>query len=176
MKLLPLLCILCFSPFTLYGFQDCNLKILIDPVSKSIRANKITSNQGDDIDKNSFTINGITVNNNTLTLNTVTDLSLNLDLSPSKVLRRVWQCDFNNKVNKNNIVVKYTLVAANGQNGGISNGSAFIPTVVSTKRLRFRNRRKSVLGDIQFVFDLSHAQATVSGNYGGVLTIEVYEN
>ena len=176
MKLLPLLCILCLSPFTLYGFQDCKLKILVDPVSKSIRAGKITSNQGDDIAKDSFTINGITVNNNTLTLDTVTDLSLNLDLTPSVVKRRVWRCNFKKSVNRQNIVVNYTLVAANGQSGGISNGSAFIPITVSTQRLRFRNRRKRVLGDIKFVFDLSHAQARASGNYGGVLTIEVYEN
>ena len=176
MKLLPLLCILCLSPFTLYGFQDCKLKILIDPVSKSVRANKITLGQGDDIDKDSFSVNGLSVNNNVLTLDTINDLSLSLQLSPSIVKKRVWRCNFQKKVNKNNIVVKYTLVAANGQNGGISNGSAFIPTTVTTERLRFRNRRKRVLGDIKFAFDLSHTQATASGNYRGVLTIDVHEN
>lgn len=176
MKLLPLLCIVCLFPFSLYAFQDCKLKINFDPVSASISANKITLGQGDEIAENSISINGISVNNNILTLDTVNNSNLNLQLSQSTVKKKVWQCDFTKKVNKQNIVVNYTLVASNGQSGGISNGNAFIPTTVQTQRLRFRNRRKSVLGDIKLVFDLSHVQAKTSGNYGGVLNIEVYEN
>jgi len=140
----------------IYAFQDCTIKMLIDPVKKNIRANDITYGAGNDIAIDSFTIP--------------------LELSPSKIKKRVWRCKFSQSVNRQNIVVNYTLIASNGQSGGVSNGSSFIPTTMITDRLRFRNNDKVVRGDIGFQFNLNSPQAKLSGNYTGVLTIEVYEN
>ena len=176
MRLLSLLWLLSFFPFSLYGYQDCTFKIRINPVTETIRANDITLGQGDDISEDSISVNSLTFSGDTLTLDTLNNSNLSLVLSQSIVKKRVWRCNFQNSVNKDNVVVNYTLVATNGQQGGISNGNAFIPTTVKTDRLRFRRRRKRVLGDIEFILDLSDPRAKVSGSYSGVLTIEVYEN
>lgn len=175
MKLLPLLCLILLSPFTLYGFQECKLKIRLDPVKASIRAGKITSKAGDDIADDSIMANGLILSGDTLSLDTVNTPGTKLNLFPGKSKRRVWRCDFQNSVNIDNIAVKYTLVAANGRSGGISNGNAFIPITVRTRKLIYKNNRKTVFGDMKFIFDLSYVQAKASGQYGGVLTIEVYE-
>ena len=148
--------ILFIMALPVYGYQNCKFKVLVNPVNKNIAANKITNGNGDDI--------------------AIDDFNINLNLTPAYVRKKVWRCRFKKKVKRNRIYVKYTLVATNGQSNGISNGGFFIPTEVTTKRLRINNNRKVVKGDVKFKFDLGGAQATSSGNYTGVLTIEVYEN
>jgi len=165
-----------FSPLLLSAYQDCKLTILVDPVSKNFRARDI-SKDGNDVAKYGGSATGGSYNSDTLQLDVPLDINtVTLDLSPEYKKNSVWECSFQNSVNKNNIVVNYSLVATNGQGGGVSNGNAFIPVTVQNDRLRFRRRRKVVRGDIRFIFDLSASTAVRAGNYTGVLTIEVHEN
>jgi len=159
---------------SLQAYQDCKFKILKDPIRKRIKAREISST-GDDVVSEGGSASGGSLSGYTLTLDGAVDISnISLNLSPEYIKKKVWRCNFKRRVNRNRLVVNYTLTAANGQHGGISNGSAFIPVTVETDRLRIR-RRKKVKGDVKFIFDLSSSQATRSGNYTGVLNIEVYE-
>ena len=127
-------------------------------MSTGISADEITYGSGDDIAIDSWT--------------------MGLNLSPTFIESTVWRCRFKQEItNLENITVKYTLIASNGQSAGISYGNFFIPTTVRTTSLHFKDKQhKEVQGDIELAFDLGASQATSSGIYNGVLTIEVYEN
>lgn len=158
---------------SLHAYQDCKFKILKDPVFGSLDARDIAGSE--DIEADSGSASGGTYDSYTLTLDGAVDIgNVSLDLSPEFVKKQVWRCNFKRRINTNKLVINYTVTAANGRNGGISNGSAFIPVTVETNRLRIRRGRR-VKGDVRFIFDLSSSQATRSGNYSGVLNIEVYE-
>jgi hypothetical protein len=162
---------------SLQAYQDCKFKILKDPIRKRIKAREISS-AGDDVVSDGGSASGGSFSGYTLTLDGAVDISnVSLNLSPEYIKKKVWRCNFKRRIHKNRLVVKYTLTAANGQHGGISNGSAFIPVRVETDRLYIRSRRKKVKvkGNVKFIFDLSSSQATRPGNYTGVLNIEVYE-
>ena len=158
----------------LFALQDCRITILVDPVKKNIKANDITNGAGNDITSNAgaLTIDGLT-NTGGTPIDTTT---VGLNLSPAVTGRRVWRCDFQNPVNRQNLTVSYTLVSLNGQTGRVSLGSSSIPTTVRTKQLRFQRRGRVVTGDVEFQFDLSSPQMKHAGDYKGILTINVIEN
>ena len=143
-----------------------------------IKPNVITNGQGDDIEVSSLSTGLTSINANEITYTLGDDIAVAgfLNLSPIYAQSRGWVCRFKKKVNRQNIAVKYSLSASSGQSDGISYGNFFIPTTVRTKNLYFEKKDKQVVGDIEFEFDLRHPLATSSGNYSGVLTIEVYEN
>jgi len=158
----------------LFAYQDCRITILVDPVKKKIRASNITNGAGSNVqsDAGALTIDGL-INTGSTPIDTTT---VGLNLSPTVTRRKVWRCRFQSPVRRRNLSVTYTLVSLNGQPGRVSLGSSSIPTTVRTKRLRLRNRRKTVIGDVEFRFDLSSPQMKQSGRYKGYLTIDVHEN
>ena len=166
------------SPFSLSASQDCKIKIKIDPIGSNISANDITAGQGDDIEVASLGIGLTNINANQITYVLGDDIAVDnfLNLSPIYIENRGWECRFKKKVDRQRITGTYNLIASSGQSGGISNGNFFIPTIVRTKSLYFEKKDKVVVGDIEFEFDLGAPKATSSGNYNGVLTIEVHEN
>ena len=174
---MKLIFILLLFPFFLFPSQVCKIKI--DSVLSNINANDITNGLGDNIAVASFSTGLTSINANEITYTLGDDIAVAnfLNLSPIYTQNRVWECRFKNKVDRQRITVIYSLSASNGQSGGISNGNNFfIPTAVRTKNLYFEKKDKLVVGDIEFELDLGALQATSSGNYDGVLTIEVYEN
>jgi|GEM_PF-3366567 len=77
--------------------------------------------------------------------------------------------------NRNDLVVRYQLTAANGQAGGLSIGGQFVPVTLETditlRRIFFFF--VEVSGRIRAFPDLSNL--TVAGNVEGTIQIEVFE-